>query len=71
MCGNHTYQYTMLFVSTDLATAVVTHVTFEPLLILMGLLMLDQSIALMEDGIAVTTLLASLNKRMLLTKMDP
>lgn len=56
---------------TNLSAAVVTHVTFEPLLILVGLLVLDQSVALVENGIAVAALLSSLNKRVLLSKMDP
>lgn len=51
-----------IFVYTDLAAAVVAHVAFEPLLILMGLLVLDQSIALMEHSVAVTALLSSLYK---------
>jgi len=32
--------------------------------------MLDQSVALVENSVTVTTLLSSLNKRVLLTKMD-
>lgn len=53
-----------------LAAAVVTHVAFESLLVLMGLLMLDQSVALVENGVTVTALLSSLNEGVLLTKMD-
>lgn len=37
----------------------------------MGLLMLDQSVALVENGIAVTALLARLDKRVLLAEMYP
>lgn len=57
-------------VDTDLAAAVVTHVTFEPLLVLVGLLMLDQGVALVEHGVAVTALLSCLDKRVLLTEVD-
>lgn len=53
-----------------LTAAIVAHVTFEPLLILMGLLMLDESVAFVENSITVTTLFSSFNKRVLLTKMD-
>lgn len=55
---------------THLAAAVVAHVTFEPLLVLMGLLVLDQGVALMENGVAVTTLLSGLDEGVLLTKVD-
>lgn len=65
-----TFYLFMRWSCTHLTAAVVTHVTFEPLFILMRLLMLDQSIALMENSITVTTFLSGLNERVLLTKMD-
>lgn len=55
---------------TNLATAIVTQVTFEPLFIFMRLLMLNQGIALMKHSITVATLFSCLNEWVLLTKMD-
>ena len=53
-----------------LPTAVVAHVTLEALLVLVGLLVLDEGVALVEEGIAVATLLARLDKRVLLAQMN-
>ena len=54
-----------------LSTAVVTHVTLEALLVLVGLLVLDEGVALVEEGVTVATLLARLDKRVLLAQMNP
>lgn len=51
---------------TYLSAAVVALVTLETFLILVGLLVLDESISLMKHGVAVTTLLSLLDKRVLL-----
>ena len=53
-----------------LPTAVVAHVALEALLVLVGLLVLDEGIALVEHGVAVATLLARLDKRVLLSQMN-
>lgn len=53
-----------------LSAGVITLVTFEALLILVGLLMLDEGIPLMEHSITVATLLALLNVGMLLPQVD-
>lgn len=47
---------------THLSAAVVTLVTLETLLILVGLLVLDESVTLMKHSITVTAFLPSLNK---------
>lgn len=47
---------------THLSAAVVTLVTLETLLILVGLLVLDESVTLMKHGITVTAFLPGLNK---------
>lgn len=54
---------------SDLTARIVTLVTLEAFLIFVGLLMLDESIALMEHRITVTTLSALLNVGMLLTEV--
>lgn len=54
---------------SDLTTCIVTLITLEAFLIFVGLLMLDESIALMEHCITVTALPALLNVGMLLTEM--
>lgn len=56
--------------NTNLSAAVVTLVTFETLLILVSLLVLNESIALMKHSIAVTTFLSRLDKRMLLSQVN-
>lgn len=53
-----------------MSAAVVTLVTLEAFLILVGLLVLDESIALVEHSITVTAFPALLNERVLLTQMD-
>lgn len=53
-----------------LPAAVVTHVTLETLLILVGLLVLDEGVALVEHGVTVATLLARLDERMLLAQVN-
>lgn len=55
---------------TNLSAAVVTLVALETFLILVCLLMLDESVALMKHCITVTTFLPCLNKRVLLSQMD-
>ncbi|CAB1335525.1 unnamed protein product, partial [Coregonus sp. 'balchen'] len=50
--------------------AVVTLVTLEAFLILVGLLVLDESVALVEHSITVMAFPALLNERVLLTQMD-
>lgn len=54
---------------SDLTACIVTLITFKAFLIFVGLLMLDESIALMEHCITVTALPALLNVGMLLTEM--
>lgn len=54
---------------SDLTARIVTLITLEALLIFVRLLMLDESIALMEHRITVTTLPALLNVGMLLTEV--
>lgn len=54
---------------SDLTARIVTLVTLEAFLIFVGLLMLDESIALMEHRITITTLPALLNIGMLLTEV--
>lgn len=56
--------------NTDLAAAVVAHVAFEPLLVLVGLLVLDESVSLVEHSVAVAALPSSLDERVLLTEVD-
>jgi len=53
-----------------LPAAVVTHVTLEALLVLVGLLVLDEGVSLVEHGVAVATLLARLDERMLLAQVN-
>lgn len=55
---------------TNLAAAVVTQVTLEPLLVLVGFLVLDESVALVEDSVAVSTLLSRLDEGVLLTQVN-
>ncbi len=47
---------------THLSAAVVTLFTLETLLILVGLLVLDESVSLMKHSITVTTFLSLLDK---------
>lgn len=54
----------------DLSAGVVTLVALEALLVLVGLLMLDEGVALMEDGLAVATLPALLDVGVLLTQVN-
>lgn len=54
---------------TLLTACIVTLITLEAFLIFVGLLMLDESIALMEHRITVAALPALLNVGMLLTEM--
>lgn len=54
---------------SDLTARIVTLIALEAFLIFVGLLMLDESVALMEHCITVTALPALLNVGMLLTEM--
>lgn len=53
-----------------LSAGIITLVTLEALLVLVGLLMLDEGIPLVEHGVTVATLLALLNVGMLLPQVD-
>lgn len=53
-----------------LSAGIITLVTLEALLVLVGLLMLDEGIPLMEHSVTVATLLALLNVGMLLPQVD-
>lgn len=55
---------------TDLSAGVVTLVTLETLLVLVGLLVLNEGVALMENSLAVATLPALLDVRVLLTQVN-
>lgn len=55
---------------TYLSAAIVTLLTLETLLILVGLLVLDESISLMKHGITVTTFLSFFKKRVLLPQVN-
>lgn len=57
----HTHTLSILF-DTHLSAAVVTLITLETLLILVSLLVLDESISLMEHSITITAFLPRLNK---------
>lgn len=60
---NTTHTHTLLIsFDTHLSAAVVTLITLETLLILVSLLVLDESVSLMEHSIAVTAFLPRLNK---------
>lgn len=48
--------------STHLSAAVVALVTLETLLVFVGLLVLDESIALVKDGVTVAAFLSHLDK---------
>lgn len=50
------------FRSTHLSAAVVALVTLETLLVLVGLLVLNESVALVKDGVAVAAFLPHLDK---------
>lgn len=71
--GQHTNYLTInkraLFEVADLSASIVTLVTLEPFLVLMGLLVLDEGVALMKHRLTVTALPALLNVGMLLTQM--
>lgn len=54
----------------DLSAGVVTLVTLEPLLVLVGLLVLNEGVALMENSLAVATLPALFDVRVLLTQVN-
>lgn len=54
---------------SDLTARIVTLVTLEAFLIFMRLLMLDESVALMEHRVTVTALPALLNVGMLLAEV--
>lgn len=53
---------TFIFNWTHLSAAVVALFTLETFLILVSLLVLDESVSLMKHGITVTTFLSRLNK---------
>lgn len=53
-----------------LSAGIITLVTLEALLVLVGLLMLDEGIPLMEHSVTVATLLALLDVGMLLPQVD-
>lgn len=53
-----------------LSAGIITLVTLEALLVLVGLLMLDEGIPLMEHSVTVATLFALLNVGMLLPQVD-
>lgn len=53
-----------------LSTAVVTLITLETFLILVGLLVLDECVPLMKHSVTVTTFLSCLNKRVLLPQVN-
>lgn len=55
--------------SADLSAGIITLIALEAFLILMGLLVLDESVALMKHSLTVTTLPALLNVGMLLAQM--
>lgn len=55
---------------TNLSAAIVTLITLETLLVFVGLLVLNESIALMKDSITVAAFLSHLNKRMLLSQVN-
>lgn len=54
----------------DLSAGVVTLVTLETLLVLVGLLVLNEGVALMENSLAVATLPALFDVRVLLTQVN-
>lgn len=60
----------MLLFHTYLSAAVVALVAFETLLVLVGLLVLDERVSLMEHGVAVAALLSRLDERMLFPQVD-
>lgn len=53
----------------DLSASIVTLVTLEAFLILVGFLVLDESVALMKHSLTVTALPALLDVGMLLAQM--
>lgn len=55
---------------TNLSAAVVTLFTLETLLIPVSLLMLNESITLMENSITVAAFLSRLNEGVLLSQMN-
>lgn len=57
--------------STHLSAAIVALVTLETLLVFVGLLVLNESIALVKDGVTVAAFLSHLDERMLLSQVNP
>lgn len=55
---------------THLSAAVVTLIALETLLVLVGLLVLDERVSLVEHGITVAALLSRLDERMLFPQVD-
>lgn len=55
---------------TYLSAAIVTLVALEALLVLVGFLVLDECVTLVEHSVTVTTLPAHLHERMLLPQVD-
>lgn len=59
-----------LLVVAHLSAAVVTLVALETFLVLVSLLVLDQSVALVKHSVAVAAFLPRLNKRVLLPQVN-
>lgn len=56
--------------ATHLSAAVVTLITLETLLVFVGLLVLNESIPLVKDSIAVAAFLSHLDERVLLSQVN-
>lgn len=58
------------FHPTHLSAAIVALVTLETLLVFVGLLVLNESVALVKDGVTVAAFLSHLDKWMLLSQVN-
>lgn len=61
---------TIIFHLTHLSAAVVTLLTLEAFLVLVSLLVLDESVTLVKHSVAVTAFLSLLKKRVLLPQVN-